>query len=246
MADNVTVPTSGGTATLATHDVGGGVHKQKVEVSGDQPASTTGTSTTAASTVPAAVTNYGNATITISGTYAGVSIIFEVSDDGGTTYYALQAQRESDGAVFSTDTLATNASIAYLVDCPGVTHLRVRATAWTSGTANVRISPGGMVAVPVVSVGNTGGATGGTSSVTGAATATTLKAANNARRGLTLFNDSASSCFVLLGAGTVSSTVFTVKMAPGAYYEVPFGFTGPVSGNWVTATGSMRVTEMTA
>jgi hypothetical protein len=127
----------------------------KVSVIGDQPATTAGTITTAASTVVAAVTGYGNATITISGTYAGVNVTFEVSDDGGTTYFPVQVQRESDGIPLSVSgVLTANASVMYLLSLAGVTHVRVRATAWTSGTANVRISPGSMPFEPVVSVGN--------------------------------------------------------------------------------------------
>lgn len=243
MPDNLTT-TAG---ILATHDVGGGIHKQKVETSSEQPAATTGSITTSTTAVTAAATNYGQATVVVFGTYAGVSFVFEVSADGGTTYFPLQIAREADGAVLLGDTPATNGTVGYIADLPGgVTNFRVRATAFTSGSASIVIAPAAGPVMPVVSIGNTGGATGASSTVAGSATAVTLKAANNGRRGLTLFNDSSSACFVLLGAGTVSATVFSVKMSAGTYYEVPFGFTGIVTGIWVTATGSMRVTELTA
>jgi hypothetical protein len=125
-----------------------------VTVIGSQPAATTGTITTATSTVAAAVTNYGNATVTVSGTHAGITINFEASDDGGTTYYAVQVQRESDGVPLSSIALTANSATMYTVACPGFTHVRVRASAYTSGTGNVRISPGSMPFEPVVSIGS--------------------------------------------------------------------------------------------
>lgn len=217
-----------------------------VQAVGRQPAASTGTFTASAQSVTAAASNLGQASVVILGTYSGLSVVFEASIDG-TNYFPLQVARENDGAVLTADTLATNATVAYLADLPGgVTNFRVRSTAFGTGTANVGVAPSGMVAMPVVSIGNQGGGTGANTSVSGSASAVTLKAANNARRGLTLFNDSASACFVLLGAGTVSATVFSVKMSAGTYYEVPYGFTGIVTGIWVTATGNMRVTELTA
>lgn len=248
MTNNIDVPVAGGgTATLATDDKDAlGVHWQRVQISGEQPLSTSGNIVASGNTVEADVTNMGNATITISGTYAGVSFVFEASDDAAATYFPLQAQREVDGTVMTGDTPAANASVMYLIDCPGITTLRVRATARTSGTAAVRINPGGMVAVPVVSIGNTGGATGTSATVTASTTAKTIQAANPGRRGLTVYNDSTAFLYVLLGAGTASTTVFSNKMQGGGYYEIPSGFTGIVTGVWSSATGNARVTEVTA
>jgi hypothetical protein len=88
--------------------------------------------------------------------------------------------------------------------------------------------------------------TGATTSVAASASAVTLKAANADRRGLTVYNDSTDTLYVLLGAGTVSATVFTVQMATETYYEVPFGFTGIVTGIWSGTNGAARITEVTA
>jgi hypothetical protein len=51
--------------------------------------------------------------------------------------------------------------------------------------------------------------------------------------------------YLKLGA-TASATSFTTKMNPGAYYEVPFGYTGAIDGIWDTATGNARITELAA
>jgi hypothetical protein len=247
VANNITVPVQGGTANLATDDKDGlGVHWQRVQMSGEQSPTVTGSLSAVAGTVLVDVNNMGNVSFALYGTHAGFTVIFEGSPDDGTTWFPVQVQREMDGAVLGTDTLAANAGVLYTADCPGVTHFRVRATARTSGTVNVLIIAGGMLAMPVVSIGNTGGATGTTATVTASTTAKTIQAANPGRRGLTIYNDSSSLLYVLLGAGTASTTVFSNRVAANSYYEVPFGFTGIVSGVWTTATGNARVTEVTA
>ena len=83
----------------------------------------------------------------------------------------------------------------------------------------------------------------GVSSVAGAASDTLILAANANRKGASVFNDSTAVCYLKLGGGS-SSTVFTVKMDGGGYYEVPFRFTGALYGTWASATGSARVTEV--
>lgn len=87
--------------------------------------------------------------------------------------------------------------------------------------------------------------TGVNTSVAGAASDTSLLAANAARRGATVFNDSTVTLSLLLGATAASATNFTMKVAAGGYYEVPFGYTGAVRGIWASATGNARITELT-
>jgi hypothetical protein len=50
---------------------------------------------------------------------------------------------------------------------------------------------------------------------------------------------------VLLGAGTVSATVYTVQMAVGAYYEAPYGFNGAITAIAASSTTTVRATEFT-
>lgn len=88
-------------------------------------------------------------------------------------------------------------------------------------------------------------ATATLTNVSSSATNVTLHASNTARLGLFLYNDSTSSCYVKFGA-TASATSFTVFMGPGAYWEMPRPmYTGIVDGIWVSANGTMRVTELT-
>ena len=91
------------------------------------------------------------------------------------------------------------------------------------------------------------------SSVSGSASAVTLAAANSARRGLSIHNDSTSVLYVKCGSSATSSDR-TVVMEAGAHYELPevIGragsksvYSGIVTGVWASATGSAAVMEYT-
>jgi len=89
-----------------------------------------------------------------------------------------------------------------------------------------------------------------TASVAGAAASTSLLASNASRLGATFFNDQPTDgtgaiLFLLLDAAVASTTNYTAQMVPNTYYEVPFGYTGEVRGIWESATGDVRVTELT-
>lgn len=86
--------------------------------------------------------------------------------------------------------------------------------------------------------------TGGGTSVASANTSSTLLAANSARLGATIFNDSTQVLYLKLGS-TASSTSHTLQMAAASYYEVPFGYTGIIDGIWAAANGFARITELT-
>lgn len=83
-------------------------------------------------------------------------------------------------------------------------------------------------------------------SVAAATSSTALLSANAARLGATVYNDSTAILYVLLGSGTASTSAYTVQVAAGGYYEVPYGYTGAIKGIWASATGNARLTELTA
>lgn len=84
------------------------------------------------------------------------------------------------------------------------------------------------------------------STVAASLTAVTILNANVNRRGASVFNDSVAAILKLaLGTADVSSTNFTVEMTAGSYYEIPFDFTGRISGIWNVASGAARVSELT-
>ncbi|HEU5316764.1 MAG TPA: hypothetical protein VFX49_11680 [Chloroflexota bacterium] len=89
-------------------------------------------------------------------------------------------------------------------------------------------------------------ATGTRSDVADANADTLILAANAARRGATVYNDSTATLYLLVAAGAASATNFTVRLTSQAYFEVPFGYTGAIRGFWDADTaGSARVTEYT-
>ena len=87
-------------------------------------------------------------------------------------------------------------------------------------------------------------ATPAQSSVSVLITNTVILAANANRLGATLYNESGAICFVKLGT-TATLTSYSVQMAIGGYYEVPFGYTGGIDGITTAITAILRITELT-
>lgn len=217
-------------------------------------AATAGTITTATSTVTTGnISRAGNITVGIIGTYAGVSIIFEASPDGGpTNWYPVGLSREDTGGNEggSAFALPSNTTRIWTTGSPGFTHFRVRATAFTSGTATVIIAPGGMPFEPLVSaVLNPLVATPTRANVATSAASTTLRAANAARKGLIIANAATSPLYVDLTGGTATTTTANSFPLPvGATWTMdPTTFTqGAITGIWAATGGNgANVTEFT-
>jgi hypothetical protein len=71
----------------------------------------------------------------------------------------------------------------------------------------------------------------------------TIATASTARFGCTIFNTGPGILYVTLGTTTASTSVFTVRMSAGDYYEVPSNFTGLIGGIFATA-GTAEVTTL--
>lgn len=79
-------------------------------------------------------------------------------------------------------------------------------------------------------------------------TITTILAANTARKGATIVNDSTATLYILCATGTVSATSFTYRLSPGSTLELPIlkggVYTGIIRGIWTAdASGTARITE---
>jgi len=121
-----------------------------ITIKGVQDNATTGTITSSSSTVgPLSVTQRNVVTITVRGTYAGVTFTIEATDDG-TNWYPLQVINNASGLVGSTWGPFTNTVASFDAAIGGYTQLRVRSTAWTSGTATVGITAQSFAYDPVV------------------------------------------------------------------------------------------------
>jgi hypothetical protein len=99
----------------------------------------------------------------------------------------------------------------------------------------------GLIVTPVRS------ATGTETDVASNVADTVILAANANRKGGTVYNEGASILYLLLSNAVSSATKYTVAMAAGSYYEIPFNYTGVLKGLWVAAAAgnNARVTEFT-
>jgi len=280
MADTVTLPGTG--AVVATDEVTDGTlgtvqvqyvkimdgdlngttkygQTNPLQIQGKQSALTSGTITTSTSTVTnTSATGYNVATVGITGTYAGVTFVFEGSPDG-TNFFTLVGSRTDTGIAETGGTLLTNTTRAWDVQVGAWTQFRVRATAYTSGTATILMSLQTMAIEPVPTVVqgpnsgstvawyvNTAPSTTATlTNVSGSASSVSLLASNTSARARTAFNDSTATLHLKFGT-TASTTSFTVAIPPNGYYEFPQPiYNGAVDGIWDAANGAVRLTEIT-
>lgn len=112
-------------------------------VIGGELADTTGTFTNATQTTSVTTSSfdgYSTVIVSINGTYDTASGVFEISDDGGTTWYAVNAARSDGSAVETSYASLTNVNRMWTLSVSGADEFRVRSTAVNTGTVNVRIS----------------------------------------------------------------------------------------------------------
>lgn len=87
-------------------------------------------------------------------------------------------------------------------------------------------------------------ATATITSVNDQATSTTILAANTARLGASIYNDSPSILYLKYGT-TASATDFTDALNQGDRHEVFGKYTGKIDGIWsADSTGAARITEL--
>jgi hypothetical protein len=87
-------------------------------------------------------------------------------------------------------------------------------------------------------------ATATSSAVNASTTSVSLLAANTSRKGATIWNASTAILYLDLDAAS-SNSAYAVQIGAGDYYEVPFGFTGEISGVWAAANGNAQIREFT-
>lgn len=199
--------------------------------------------------------NAGTGTFTISGTVAA-------TQSGTWTNTVSQATAASLNATVIGTTAAGAGASAGLITIQGNasgTAVPVSGIITANaGTGNFNVlgtGSAGTAATGVITVqGIAGGvslpvslsksSTGTLTSVAGAIGSTSLLASNANRISATFFNDSTSIAYIALNA-VASTTSFTIKLLPSSYWELPIDYTGAISGIWASATGSMRISELT-
>jgi hypothetical protein len=210
-----------------------------LQIGGTQ-APVSSTAWTSATTVNTAntvdVTGYNTVSVAMSNTStmtAGV-LTFEVSPDGGTTWFPLSLARIDSYTVETTYTLSSVANRAWSTSVDGFTKFRVRlSTVITgTGTATVFIAPQTFAIEPIVSVGqataaNLNATVTGTVSIGNTANTTAILAnplppvvsttgdtgaKTTTFNGATLTNTTSKGATVVLHLGTVSGTTPTLVM----------------------------------
>jgi hypothetical protein len=86
-----------------------------------------------------------------------------------------------------------------------------------------------------------------TSQVADNSASVTILASNASRLGATILNDSSAALYLRLGSSAATTTNYTVRITQYGYYEVPFRYTGAITGIWASdpGDGAARVTELT-
>ncbi len=232
----------------------------------------TGDITANGQTVSAAVDRASNVMIRCTGTFAGSNCTFEGSIDGGTTWFAVQACRTNANTIeTTTGVLGAAPAYAWEMSVNALTNVRVRATAFTSGTQSWRILPGAYATEPIPAI-QTHPVTGsGTFTVAGTATTTpvtptttrtvttastntaAIKASAGTVYNLSVFNSSGATVFVKMynqtTAPTLASAVpaLVVPVTAGALLNIDFGPLGEryATGIAIAVTGGVANTDTT-
>jgi hypothetical protein len=115
---------------------------------------TTGNITSATSAVPLNVARISNVMVYVAGTFAGVNFTFEgsLNSTNGTdgNWFAIQAVRSNANTIETTSgVLGSAPAYGWELSVNGLNWFRVRATAWTSGTAGIQIQPGAYATEPI-------------------------------------------------------------------------------------------------
>ncbi|OXE37448.1 MAG: hypothetical protein CGW95_01475 [Phenylobacterium zucineum] len=143
---SIPLPSNMGSAKVDTYqrtDIGGtATVDMQVMVPGNPFAVTTGALTATGSVTVTNLNDACSALVVLSGTFSA-TMIFEGTVDG-TNWFPIQAARADVNSSVTTAGLAlafTAQAFGYKLDLNGVTQVRVRCTAFTSGTVNVAIAP---------------------------------------------------------------------------------------------------------
>jgi hypothetical protein len=203
-----------------------------------------GTITTNASIVTLPTRDYAIATVTVHGTYAGVGIVFEFSDDG-TNWYPDTCSRSDTPVQETGETLASNAALSWDCGVVATSNFRVRATAYSSGTATVnltmtqdQIEPAGTIAIANQATL--------VQTLSAAGTASTVKATAGLVFGVSLVNNNAAVVFVEF-FNTTSVTLGTTT--PVLVLVIPASSTltlGPTDTAMISNSTAVAVAAVTA
>jgi hypothetical protein len=148
----------------------------------------------------------------------------------------------------TTNALSLTTAGALRVDGSSVTQpVTGTGTAGTPATGVVTIQGiSGGTAIPVSGTLNIDKSTTGTmTSVSAAISSTTLLASNTNRVLAAIYNNSSNILYVGVSATAVTTSLYTIRIMPNSYWELPLDYTGQINGIWSATGGSANVTEWT-
>lgn len=129
------------------------------------------------------------------------------------------------------DTLGTD-------DIGGIKYQRIKLIFGPDGTNRGDVEEANPLPVEIATTSAQFPTVASVQSIAGSVTALTLFATTSSRVGVCIWNDSASRLYAKIGQGA-STTLFSFKIAPYGYWEMPpNGWGGAISGVWEVATGS--------
>lgn len=222
--------------------------------------------TAIADTVSADVSSVSNVVMYCTGTFSTVNCTFEGSIDGGATWFGVQAVRTNANTVeLTTGNLSAAPAYAWELSVNALTNIRVRATAYTSGTQVWRFILGSYATEPIPAIQTHPVSQSGTWTITNptgttynaVTTASTNAAAVKASAGmlyeLTISNPTATPVYVKLynkaSAPTVGTDVpvLTIPVAANSTVQYDLGQVGKrfATGIAIATTGAIAATDTT-
>jgi hypothetical protein len=204
-----------------------------------------GTITNASTSVTVTSRDYALATVTIHGTHAGVTLVFEFSDDSGTTWYQDQCVRSDTPIMENSEAVAANATLEWDCGVAASTNFRVRSTAYTSGSAtvNITLTQDQIEPAETISIGNQATSV---QILSQAGAATTIKTSAGMVFGASLVNNNAAVVYVEF-FNTNSVTLGTT--APVLVLVIPASGTlnlGPTDTGLIYNATAISVAAVTA
>jgi len=195
------------------------------------------------------LTQVGGSAVALGSTTSSASIPVVIASDQA----AVTVKQATAANLNATVVQGTASNLLAQVSQP--TAASLNATIVGLGTAGT--PSGGVVSIQGVASGTvvpvsgtvtttpTNSATSTLTNVNAATSSTSILASNTNRKGMFLFNDSTSLLYLAFGS-TASTTSYTVQIPSNGFYEMPNPtvYTGAISGIWVAATGTARITEL--
>jgi hypothetical protein len=181
------------------------------------------------------------------------TLTFDATVDG-TNWFNIAVRPQGQDTDVLSIALTSATHFEALAECAGFQQVRIRASAFTSGSGTATLVPAAATAVS--SLSTTGASSIGSinrmgmahtptlTSVAAATSSTSLLAANLNRIGATFYNDSTAVLYLALNT-SASTTAYTVQVPQNGYYETPYGYDGAIFGIWASVNGNVRITELT-